>query len=478
MQDLFVYNTLSRSKERFEPLVDGKVNFFVCGQTVYDDAHIGHAKTYIDFAVIVRWLRYLGYKVTYAQNVTDVEDKIIARAKEAGITPEELAKKYEQRFFEDMQALGIKKDVDVYPESHAYIDAIKYQIQLLLDKGYAYLLDGDVYYDVSKFADYTKLSGMNLEDLKNHRIEPREGKRNVYDFSLWKAAKPGEPHWQIIVNYQGRDVVLDGRPGWHIEDTAMTYSLFGPQYDVHGGAQELIFPHHTNEIAQAEAAFGKKPFVKYWLHSGVVTMKGVKMSKSLKNFIKIRDFISRYSPEVLKLLMLSTHYRKEIDYVEDLAIEAQKRLRYLYASFSVFYNACESKSGEAAEQQINAVIATLDSEFTNAMNDDFNTPVAISSLFKAVTELRTIVGKFGCVSGDAKRKAVAKVLELANILGLLESKEYEKKLPEEAEQLIAKREALRKESKFAEADEIRSLLKSKFNVNIEDTEYGPVWYFS
>ena len=323
---LVVYNTLTRKEEDFSPLEGDKVNMFVCGQTVYDDAHLGHAKTYITFAIISRWLRHLGYKVKYAQSLTDVEDKIIARAKERGVEAKEVAATYEKRFMEDLQALGIKDDVDAYLRSHDYIDAIRDQIQLLLDNGYAYPLEGDVYYNVAMFKDYTKLSGMKLDELNKHRIEPKEGKVNPYDFSLWKAAKEGEPSWEIKVKYKGKDVALVGRPGWHIEDTAMTYLLFGPQYDVHGGANELIFPHHTNEIAQAEAAFGKKPFVKYWLHAGVLNIRNVKMSKSLKNFITIREFLERYDAEVLKLLVSSTHYRKEIEYDDALAKEAQKRL--------------------------------------------------------------------------------------------------------------------------------------------------------
>ncbi|MGC8676539.1 MAG: cysteine--tRNA ligase [Candidatus Micrarchaeia archaeon] len=476
MGKLYVFNTLSRSKEEFNPLHGNQVKMFVCGQTVYDDAHIGHAKTYIAFAIIARWLRHLGYELEYAQNITDVDDKIIERSREQGVTAAELANKYIERFFEDMEALNIKKDVDVFPKSHDYIEAIRQQIQLLFDKGYAYLLDGDVYYDVSKFQDYTKLSGMDLEELKNHRIEPREGKKNVYDFSLWKAAKPGEPQWKIGIKVEGKDIELNGRPGWHIEDTAMTYSLFGPQYDVHGGAQELIFPHHTNEIAQAEAAFGKKPFVKYWLHSGIVMIKGAKMSKSLKNFIKIRDFIGKYGPETLKLLVLSTHYRKEIDYEERLAVAARNQVRYLYSAFSVFYNAPETEGTDTSEDILGAV-STMSTDFENAMNDDFNTPVALATLTKAISDLRSIASKGKPVSKEAKEQAIAKVLNYANLLGLLESQDYKKKLPDEAKAMIERREQLRKEKKFDEADAIRKELKDKFGLNLEDAEYGTVWYY-
>ncbi|MEM0147374.1 MAG: cysteine--tRNA ligase [Candidatus Micrarchaeaceae archaeon] len=473
---LNVFNTLSRSKEELIPFENNTLHMFVCGQTVYDDAHIGHAKTYVAFAVIARWLRHLGYKLTYAQNITDVEDKIIARANEQGISAKELAEKYTQRFFEDMQALNIKKDVDVWPKSSEYIDAIRNQIQLLVSMGYAYLLGGSVYYDVAKFADYTKLSGMNIDELNKHRIEPEEGKHNVYDFSLWKAAKPGEPHWQIRLNVEGKEIVLDGRPGWHIEDTAMSYTLFGPQYDLHGGAQELIFPHHTNEIAQAEAAFGKKPFVKYWLHSGVVTVKGSKMSKSLKNFIKIRDFISMYGAEALKMLVLSTHYRKEIDYEERLAISARSRVRYMHSAFSIFYNAQES-DGADAEKEINDTIERMKNSFESAMNDDFNTPLAIAALVRAISELRNIASTNRSISKNSKAAAVKNVLYYANILGLLEVTDYKKQLPREAEELIDQRDKLRQTGRFEDADKIREKLKTDFGISIEDTEYGTIWYY-
>ncbi|MEM3791236.1 MAG: cysteine--tRNA ligase [Candidatus Micrarchaeaceae archaeon] len=473
---LFVYNTLSRKKEDFLPINGKKVNMFVCGQTVYDDAHIGHAKTYIAFAVIARWLRHMGYEVKYAQNITDVDDKIINRAKEENKNFREVVEKYTKRFFEDMDSLGIRKDVNEYPKSSDYIDVIRMQIQMLIDKGYAYLLEGDVYYDVSKFSDYTHLSGMKLEELVKHRIEPKAGKRNVYDFSLWKAAKAGEPSWEIELKVNGEKVTLKGRPGWHIEDTAMTYALFGPQYDLHGGAQELIFPHHTNEIAQAEAAFGVKPFVKYWLHSGVVTIKGVKMSKSLKNFIKIRDFVNQYGSETLKMLVLSTHYRKEIDYDEKLAINARNAVRYLYSSFSIFFNAKAKKNGEGKEE-IKRTLENMKREIEESMNDDFNTPLSLAAIRRCVGELRNIASRLGEIDEDAKSLAISQVLYYSNIFGIFESQEYKKALPKEAMELIEKREKLRKEKKFEDADKIREELKNNFKVIVEDTEYGPIWYY-
>ncbi|MEM3247478.1 MAG: cysteine--tRNA ligase [Candidatus Micrarchaeaceae archaeon] len=472
---LFVFNTLHREKEEFVPRDGKKVNMFVCGQTVYDDAHMGHAKTYINFDIIVRWLRYLGYEVKYVQNITDIDDKIINRAKERGIDPIELARYYEKRFFEDMEALGVKRNVDMYPRSHDYINNIKDQIQLLIDKGYAYRVDDDIYYDVSKFADYTKLSMMKIEDLVKHRIEPREGKKNSYDFALWKAAKEGEPSWRIKLVIGGNEVELNGRPGWHIEDTAMTYAIFGPQYDIHGGASELIFPHHTNEIAQSEAAFGVKPFVKYWLHSGVLNIKSEKMSKSLKNFVRIRDALAKFDAEEIRLFYASTHYRKDMEYDESLLNEAKKKLHYIYSSFSIFYNSKEAEASDA-DASVAAIVARLSKEFNAAMNDDFNTPLALSALVAAISDLRSIAESNSNIGKNAKGLAVSTILGLAGTLGILEKDTYKQPLPSDVAELIKEREELRKKGDYSSADAIRQKIRDEYGYEIEDTENGPVWY--
>ncbi len=471
---LFVYNTLSRSKEKFEPISGKKVNMFVCGQTVYDDAHLGHANMYIFFDVVARWLRHSGYDLRYVQNITDIDDKIIRRAKEAGKDPIELARYYEARFLEDMDAIGVKKGVSEYLRSHDYIDAIRSHIQLLLDKGYAYAIGDDIYYNVAKFKDYTKLSGVKLDELEKHRIEPNPDKINVYDFSLWKAATPGEPSWKIKLAIEGKDRELSGRPGWHIEDTAMTHETFGPQYDLHGGGSDLIFPHHTNEIAQAEAAFGKKPFVKYWMHVAVMNMKGVKMSKSLRNFITIRELLKSYDSEALRLLFLSTHYRKGVDYTEALMKDAAKRLSYMYIALGMFYNMKGGKSGD--DDTVGGIVAELDKNFSDAMNDDFNTPLAQSTLMKAINQLRNFAESHVSVDKDVKDKAMKKVLELSATLGVLEKDAYKESIPDDAKQLIKKREELRKQGKFGDADAIRAELKEKNGISLEDTEYGTIWY--
>ncbi len=477
--NLLVYNTLSRQKERFVPINGKKVRMFVCGQTVYDDAHIGHAKNYIDFDIIARWLRHEGYALTYIQNITDVEDKIIARAEETGISAEGLARKYEARFMEDMGAIGVSSGVDMYPRSHDYIGAIAQQIQTLLDKGYAYLSGGDIYYEVDKFADYANLSGIRIEELTMHRIESGDLKRKPYDFVLWKAAKPGEPNWSISVIVEGKSVVLLGRPGWHIEDTATTESIFGPQYEIHGGASELIFPHHTNEIAQAEAASGKKPFVKYWLHTGVLRISGEKMSKSLKNFITIRELLKRYDPEALRIMVASTHYSKEIDFSESLIKDASNKLNFLYASLGIFHNAAPDTPGRHADVAAGVladILEEFEKSFTEAMNNNFDTPLAISALWKGVTDLRRLAESGKNPGSEAKERATGKILELAATLGILRKDTYKQAPTEEQRVRIRLREELRREKKFKEADAIRNKLMEEDGIALEDTEYGTVWY--
>ncbi|MCL4375548.1 cysteine--tRNA ligase [Candidatus Marsarchaeota archaeon] len=473
---LRLYNTLTRRLEEFQPLEDGKIRFFVCGQTVYDDAHLGHAKAYINFDIVARWLRHLGYTLHYIQNITDIDDKIITRAKESHKDPTALAREFESRFMEDMEKIGVKKNVDQYPRSHDYIDEIGLQIGLLLKKGYAYLLDGDVYYDVSKFEDYTKLSGMKLEELEKHRIEPKVGKRNPYDFALWKASKEGEPSWKISLDLNGKEITLDGRPGWHIEDTAITHAIFGPQYDLHGGAIELIFPHHSNEIAQAEAAFGKKPFVKYWLHAGVLNIKGVKMSKSLRNFIKIRDVFPLYSAETLRLLICSTHYRKEMDYDENLIKNAGRKLSYLYAALGIFYNMREGASNKEGSEQIKKETTLFVDAFTKAMNDDFNTPQALTELTLIINKLREFAETNNEIDAEAKIHALSSILKMANTLGILTNEGYKTEISTTAMHLISYRERLRQDKNFGEADTIRERLKNEFKILLEDTEYGTIWY--
>lgn len=463
---LEVYNTLTRKKEEFEPIDKKRVTMFCCGQTVYDDAHLGHAKTYIQFDVVVRWLRYLGYKVFYVQNITDVDDKIINRANERKMESKELAEFYMKRFFEDMEALGVRKNVDMYPKSSDYIPQIIEQIEMLIRNGYAYVVDGDVYFNVKKFKDYTRLSGMTLTGLKKHRIEPNPKKKNPYDFSLWKAAKPNEPSWNSPFSR--------GRPGWHIEDTAMTVSIFGPQYDLHGGANELIFPHHTNEIAQAEAATGKKPFVKYWMHGGVLNIKGTKMSKSLKNFITIREALEKYDAEVLRLLYISTHYRSPIDFEDSMLDQAKSKLDSFYNTLDNVKHRVIDKRFDTEEKILLDDLQKIKAKFIDAMNDDFNTPLALTHLSEISKEVNKLIDSKGSISRELSEAILSLFKELGGTLGILEKEVGKEKLPREIMDLIIRREGYRKRGDFESADKIRKELEQKGYL-VEDTPIGPKW---
>lgn len=458
---LKVYNTLTRRLEAFRPRHDKKVQMFVCGQTVQDDAHMGHAKTYVQFDVIVRWLRHQGYDVYYAQNITDVDDKIINKAKEKGMDPLRLSKEQAQRFLDDLEKLGVKKNVDAFPKTSEYIPQMIQQIQTLVKKGYAYIVDGDVYFNVAKFEDYTKLSRMSIDELKKHRIEPDPRKNSSFDFSLWKTQKADELAWE---SPWGK-----GRPGWHIEDTAMTWSIFGPQYDLHGGASELIFPHHTNEIAQAEAFSGKKPFVKYWLHTGVLQIGGVEMHKSLKNFVTIREMLNKYDAETIRLYYASTHYRKPIGFAEKDFEEPRRKLEYLYNTLRNLKDASSKEGKESAE--LEEALKETRTKFTEAMNNDFNTPQALTHIYALAKRVNTIAGQQRIRLKTAQR-AASTITELANIFGILEKKiPSEEELPEKVKDLATKREEARNRKDWKQADEIREQIKA-LGFILEDTPEG------
>jgi cysteinyl-tRNA synthetase len=460
---LKIFNTLTRRKEQFKPLHDKEVKMFVCGQTVYDDAHMGHAKTYVQMDIIVRWLRKLGYIVFYIQNITDIEDKIIRRAKERGQDPLELAEFYAKRFLEDMKALKVTKNVDMFPKTTDYITQMIEQIKTLIAKGFAYIVDGDVYYDVTKFKDYTKLSRMSLEELKKHRIEPDPRKKNPFDFSLWKSQKPGELAWD---SQWGK-----GRPGWHIEDTAMTMTIFNaPQYDLHGGATELIFPHHTNEIAQAEGATGKKPFVKYWLHTGVLQIGGVEMHKSLENFVTIRETLKKHDPEVLRLYYASTHYRKPIEFGEKDLEQAKNRLEALY---NTLRNVRHVVSTNGKSNDFRKTLDETKRKFAEAMNDDFNTPLALTQLFALSKKTNQLIGK-DKINPKLANEIVETFKELGAIFGILEKEIEAEKISKEAEELIRKREEARKKKDWKRADEIRRQIQ-ELGYALEDTVDGVRW---
>ena len=476
---LRVYNTLSGKKEEFQPLVPGKVGMYVCGVTVYDYCHIGHARANIVFDIVYRYLQYSNYDVTYVRNYTDVDDKIINRANQQGISSKQLAEEFIQAFDEDMEALGLRKPTHE-PKATEYIDRIIVLAKQLIEKGMAYESAGDVYYSVEKFPTYLKLSKRNMEEMQaGARIAPGEQKRNPMDFALWKAAKPGEPSWESPWG--------PGRPGWHIECSAMSSALLGETFDIHGGGRDLIFPHHENEIAQSEGVSGK-PFVKYWLHNGFVNINQEKMSKSLGNFFTIRDILKSYNPEVVRFFILTAHYRSPVDFSDQNLKEAQAGLSRFYEALQLAAEAVEGvpESNFAAQEG-----AELEAQFRAAMDDDFNTAQAIGHLFEGVRTINRLVAekKFRkkadkVASVRALRKKIA---ELGDVLGLFVSdpagwlKQQNLKglqalgLTEaDLDAAIQERLEARGNKDFARADQIRDELVQK-GIELLDSPAGTTW---
>ena len=476
---LRVYNTMSGKKEEFQPRVPGKVGMYVCGVTVYDYCHIGHARANIVFDIIFRYLQFAGYETTYVRNYTDVDDKIINRANERGIPSKDLAEEFITAFDEDMDSLGLVKPTHE-PRATEYIQKIVEINQKLIDKGIAYESSGDVYYSVDKFPDYLKLSKRNMEEMQaGARVAPGDLKQNPMDFALWKAAKPGEPSWESPWG--------EGRPGWHIECSAMSSSLLGDSFDIHGGGRDLIFPHHENEIAQSEGASGK-PFVKYWLHNGFVNVDQEKMSKSLGNFFTIRDILKTYDAEVIRFFILSAQYRSPIDFSDQNLAEAQSGLKR-------FYEALESAEMAAADIDQSDVSSEegtkVEEKFREAMDDDFNTALAIAHLFDGVRTMNRLVAtkKF-----RKKPELVAQVrdlhatiLRLGEVLGLYRSQptEWLEKVKlaglaklditqEEIVGFIEQRLQARAEKDFARGDEIRGELETK-GILLLDNREGTNW---
>jgi len=452
-----VFNTLSGQKEEFLPQGD-EVKMYVCGVTPYDDCHIGHAMSYIIFDVIRRYLRFWGYKVRYVQNITDIDDKIIDRASKLGIAPAELAQKYAGSFFGDMNALNIMP-ADKNPKATEEIPKMIEVIQGLVDKGYAYPAGGSVYFRVRNVPDYGKLAHRSLDDMMaGARIEPGEDKEHPMDFVLWKASKPGEPSWE---SPWGR-----GRPGWHIECSAMSLKYLGNTLDIHGGGQDLIFPHHQNEIAQSESFTGVKPFVKYWLHNGLVQLGEEKMSKSLGNLVTIKQALEKYSPDALRLFVLSSHYRSPLTYSEEALGAAERGAKRLaWTAFRDDPTGGKGKSLDAAPYR---------KQFIEAMDDDFNTPQALAVLF----DLARAINQAGD-TGLSFVEAQSILSELGrDALGLrLETSEFMgEPIPEIAQQvnrLVEERLKLRKAKKWREADKIRAKL-AELGVTLEDTPEGTI----
>ncbi|MGB5157893.1 cysteine--tRNA ligase, partial [Desulfobacterium sp. N47] len=404
---LRIYNTIERKKVPFEPVQPGKVSMYVCGPTVYDSCHIGHARSVIVFDVILKYLNATGLEVTYVRNFTDVDDKIINRAVQLGIESHEVAERYIKEFYEDMDALNIKR-ATIEPKATEHIDKIIALIEILLKKEIAYRIDGDIYYSVDKFKDYGKLSGRKLEDMEaGARVEIDERKNNPFDFALWKSQKPGEPYWE---SPWGR-----GRPGWHIECSAMSSAYLGETFDIHGGGKDLIFPHHENEIAQSEGAF-EKPFAKYWVHNGFVNINHEKMSKSLGNFLLIKDILKSYHPDSVRLFLLSNHYRSPIDFTDKAMEESEAALDKIYSAIQ----RVEEIADITGKDFINYPEGYWE-KFCESMDDDFNTAKGIGYLFDSVRHINRLLDE-NSNSDEIKtiiNSIYADIRKMGDVIGIL-----------------------------------------------------------
>ncbi len=457
-----IYNTLTQQKEPLKPLEPGKVRMYVCGMTVYDYCHLGHARVLVAFDVVARYLRYRGYEVTYIRNITDIDDKILRRARENDEPYTKLTERMIAAMHEDERALGVQAPTRE-PRATGHIEEIIDMIQTLMHKGYAYLADnGDVYFAVEKFDGYGKLSKRKLEDLlAGARVDVNEAKKSPADFALWKAAEQGESSWSSPWGY--------GRPGWHIECSAMSTACLGETFDIHGGGPDLVFPHHENEIAQSEAATGK-PFVNLWMHAGAVRVNKEKMSKSLGNFFTIREILEQNAPEVVRYFLVASHYRSQIDFSRESLAEAQNALKR-------FYSALRGLHPRQPEE-----VTVWEEQFQAAMDDDFNTREALAVLFKLVGDINR-ARRMDRITDAAALAGV--LVRLGGVLGLFQQdpEAYMKSAPgsvdveisaEEIETQIEARNAARKGRDFAEADRIRDLLKEQ-GVILDDTREGTTW---
>lgn len=459
-----IFNTMTRRKEEFVPLDKNEVKIYACGPTVYNYIHIGNARPLCVFDVLRRYLEYRGYNVRFVQNFTDVDDKIIKRANEEGISFEEVSKKYIKEFWTDAHGLNFK-DATVHPKATENIDEIIDIIKTLEEKGYAYAVDGDVYYRTLKFKDYGKLSHQPIEDLQSGaRIAIGEKKENPLDFALWKAAKEGEPYWD---SPWGK-----GRPGWHIECSAMNKRYLGDSIDIHCGGKDLVFPHHENEIAQSEAA-NDAPFAKYWMHNGYINVDNVKMSKSLGNFKTVREIANVYGYEVIRYFLISSHYRSPINYSIDIIEQCQSALDRLYTCReSLDFAIKNAKSDIPDDEKILNLIASAKDEFIKAMDDDLNTADGIAAVFDLVSTINTeIINKE--VSLNVCKKAAEMFDELTGVLGLVYNRKSNE-IDDDIEKLIEQRQTARANKDWATADKIRDELKAK-GIILKDTPQGVTW---
>ncbi len=468
--NIILYNTMTSKKEEFKPIVEGKVGMYVCGVTVYDYTHIGHGRSSVAFDVIRRFFEYKGYDVTFVKNFTDVDDKIINRANENHELWSVLSERFIKEHDADMDSLYIKRPTYT-PMATKYIEKMIDYCERLIEKGNAYAVDGDVYFRVNSFKEYGRLSGRNLEDMiAGARVDVNDKKENPLDFALWKAAKPDEPSWKSPWG--------QGRPGWHIECSVMSEAILGSNIDIHGGGQDLIFPHHENEIAQSEA-ISCSTFANYWIHNGFVNINKEKMSKSLNNFFTIRDILKICHPEALRLLFLMTHYRQPLEYSEDKLKEASSALHRIYIFLDEAAHLTGSKKGKNLEQEIGDMKSHFIKEFEESMNDDFNTPKAVAAIFEIVRMGNTIIaGKPDTESAEHLKEVSSYIFDIVSkVLGIINhsADEWYKsnlKIPvQEVEALILKRAEARKNKDFALADSVRAELTEK-GIEIIDTLDG------
>ncbi len=477
-----IYNTMSRKKEDFIPVEEGRVKIYACGVTVYDLCHIGHARSAVVFDVIRRYFRYKGFEVTYIRNFTDIDDKIIKRANEEGIPWHEVARKYTGEYYRDMDALGIER-ADLEPKATEYINDMIEMIKVLIEKGYAYEVDGDVFYSVDKFKDYGKLSHRSMDELRaGARVEVDRRKRNPLDFALWKASKEGEPSWPSPWG--------PGRPGWHIECSVMSMKHLGETFDIHGGGADLIFPHHENEIAQSEAYTGK-PFARYWVHNGFITIAKEKMSKSLGNFFTIRDILDKFDPEVVRIFLLSTHYRSPIEFSEEQLRETESGVDRFYSTVmrvESYLQKMSKKEKDIPEQtRMEELLDGFRGRFEEAMDDDFNTALAIGHIFEMIKEVNRYldVKPGGKKAEETLGRAMAEIRELSGVLNIFQRSPREwhlsllrtKKIgitEDEIQQKIKERQDARAQKDWQRADAIRDELSAR-GIVLEDTLQGTVW---
>ena len=473
---LRVYNTLTKKKDLIKPLKKKKINLFVCGPTVYDFSHIGHAKTYIPFDAFVKYLRFIGFDVFYLQNITDVDDKIIQRARERGVPAKDLAIAFEKEYLKDIRALGVNS-VSKYAKATSYIKEIISQVKRLEKKGIAYEIGGDgIYFNIAKFKNYGKFAGRTISGAQNatSRIDYSVQKINRGDFCLWKFSQmEGEPKWKSPWG--------NGRPGWHIEDTAITEKFFGSQYDIHGGAIELIFPHHQAEISQMESISGKTPLVKYWMHTGLLTVGGQKMSKSLGNFITISDFLKRFTKEQIRFLILKTLWSSPVDYSESAMMEVKGALEKIEEFIRKIQKTKSETLNKSKIQnkKFKTLLVKAKINFYKNLDDNFNTPKAFATLFDFIKDINIILEQkqqkqFMQISKTQAKEIYNFFVEINKIFGIINfSKTKKQNIPEEIKRLASMRKTARQNKDWQKSDEIRNEI-TKLGYVVKDTQSGPV----